>query len=62
MLLFPYAEIEYDSGELSTILQFVGQKTTTEVKISFDIDNDLNSIIEGLLWKHDDEDENGQFG
>ena len=57
MLLFPYAEVEYDSGELSTILQFVGQKTTTEVKISFDIDNDLNSIIEGLLWKVDDEDE-----
>lgn len=57
MLLFPYAEIEYDSGELSTTLQFVGQKTTTEVKISFDIDSDLNSIIEGLLWKVDDEDE-----
>jgi hypothetical protein len=56
LLLFPYAEIEYDNGELSTILQFVGQKTTTEVKISFDIDNDLNDIIEGLLWKHDDGD------
>lgn len=50
MLLFPYAkDIEYIDGKISFTLQFFNDSTTTDVEITFGLDNDLQDTIEKLF-------------
>lgn len=50
MLLFPYAkDIDYSEGKISFTLQFFNDTTTTDVEITFGLDNDLKDTIEKLF-------------
>lgn len=50
MILFPYAkDIEYIDKKLSFTISFLNDKTTTEISLTVDLDNELSDLIEGLF-------------
>ena len=55
MTLFPYAgEVEYREGNLKFVLTFFDSQNTTEMTLDIGLDENLISMIEGLLEKMDD--------
>jgi hypothetical protein len=50
MILFPYAkDVEYKAGELSFVIQLLGQDKETEVSVKMQTSKELEEILTNLL-------------
>lgn len=58
MILFPYAEdLEYKDKRIKFTMRFFNNSSTTNIQVSFPVDEELRRIIDGLFMEPEDEDE-----
>jgi hypothetical protein len=58
LILFPYAEdLEYKDKRIKFTMRFFNNSATTNIQVSFPVDEELRRIIDGLFMEPEDEDE-----
>jgi hypothetical protein len=58
LILFPYAEdLEYKDKRIKFTMRFFNNSSTTNIQVSFPVDEELRRIIDGLFMEPEDEDE-----
>lgn len=58
MILFPYAEdLQYVDKRIKFTMRFFNNSATTNIQVSFPVDDELARVIDGLFMEPEDSDE-----